>query len=176
MAAFCNNVQTTQTLTPTSSEGKANLSSELALFGAQLSILSSLWTSNWNKSRKQFRLKNWVKDITGKRVSWMFWLKQIESRQEEGAKLWKWQSQWVRTRVKADTGKPRPRSSGKVWTRLVSHQLFINATNGRQRSSPLIYITFWTDHPMAWQIQCEEFVGCVDRFRWSGNFLSLNAV
>ena len=86
---------------------------------------------------------------TGKSVSWMFWLKQIESRQEEGAKLWKWQSQCrVWTRVKADTGNlPGPRSSGKVWTRLVRHQLFINATNGRQRSSPLIYITVWTCKP-----------------------------
>ena len=57
-----------------------------------------------------------------------------------------------------------------------------------QRSSALVpinlhhilnlqtHLDLKTDHTMAWQIQCEEFVGCVDRFRWSGNFLPLNAV
>ena len=88
------------------------------------------------------------------------------------------------------------RQVGEDWPTLVRHQLFIRD----QRSSALVPInllvlakqtltagvtldgnililkTLKTNHPLVWQIQWEEVVGCVDGFRWSGNFLLLNAV
>ena len=85
---------------------------------------------------------------------------------------------------------------GEDWPTLVRHQLFIRD----QPSSALVPInllvlakqtltagvtldgnililkTLKTNHPLVWQIQWEELVGCFDGFRWSGNFLLLNAV